>query len=110
MQSPLVEFQLQETLKNFSAQLQQPLSYKDKWHDFGEAVEIEKDVLDDIATKDHRVSRMLEYWLRHETEERTWTDVAEVLKKIQCVQAARDIERIYTTKGRTHVTIIITNN
>lgn len=86
-------------MKKFSAQLQQPLTCNDKWRDFGEAVKIEEAILDDIATKDHRVSRMLDYWLRHEAEERTWTDVAEVLRKIQCGQAAHDIERIYTTIG-----------
>ena len=80
--------------------MQQPLIHNDKWRDFGEAVEIEKVVLDDIATKDHCVSRMLEYWLRHETEELTWNDVGEVLRKIDCVQAARDIERIYIKNGK----------
>ena len=87
-------------MKNFSAQLQQPLTHNDKWRNFGEAVEIQENVLDDIAAKDHRVSRMLEYWLRCETEEPTWNDVAEVLKKIECEQAARDIERIFIANGK----------
>ena len=98
-----LEFQLRETLKKFSAQLQQPLTHNDKWRNFGEVVKIEENVLNDIAAKDRRVSRMLEYWLRRETtetEEPTWNDVAEVLKEIKCVQAARDIERIYIKNGK----------
>ena len=104
MQPPFsltLEFQHRETVKNFSAQLQQPLTHNDKWRDFGKAVEIEEEILENIAAaKDHRVSRMLDYWLRHETEEQTWTDIAEVLRKINCTQAARDIERIYIINGK----------
>ena len=57
-----------------------------KWYQFGEAAEIEKEVLDSYAKScppEDCIIEMFDYWLRnHDAGQLTWRDVAQVLRAI----------------------------
>ena len=70
------------------------------WHQFGEAAGIEMTVLDNFAkncSPDDCIIEMLDYWLRKSSKKLTWRDIATVLKAINYLQLANDIERVYVT-------------
>ena len=80
-------------LDNLLLQLRQQVT--PKWFQFGEAVGIEKEVLDYFASKcspEECIVEMLDFWLRNSKEQVTWKEVARVLKKINLQQLALDIE------------------
>ena len=62
-----------------------------KWCNFGEAVGIDKNVLDNFAkhcSPEECVVEMLDYWLRSCTKQPTWNDVAKILDAIGLPQLA----------------------
>ena len=89
---------LSVNLDNLLIQLRSQIT--PKWYQFGEAVGIEKEVLDNYAKQcfpEDCIVEMLDYWLRHCKERPTWKDVAKVLKEVNLQKLALDIENIYTT-------------
>ena len=71
-----------------------------KWYQFGEAAGIEKAVLNSFAkscSPDDCIIEMLDYWLRKSPKKLTWRDIAGVLRAINYLQMANDIERVYVT-------------
>lgn len=71
-----------------------------KWHQFGEAVGIENEVLDSCAntcSPEDCIVEMLDYWLRNSLKKPTWRDIAEALKAINLPQLALNIEMVYST-------------
>ena len=72
------------------------------WYQFGEKAGVEKEFLDDIASKcssDDCIIEMFDRWLRNYDGKPTWRDVAKVLKAIDLQQLALDIEQGHT-KGK----------
>lgn len=89
---------LRVNLDNLLIQLRPQVS--SKWYQFGEAVKIDKNVLDNYSRhckQDDCLIETMDYWLKHCEEQPTWKDVAEILKVIDLPQLAQDIERVYTT-------------
>ena len=71
-----------------------------KWYQFGEAVGIDKEVLDNYAQDCHPedcIVEMLDYWLRKRVKQPTWREIADTLKLIGLYQLASDIEKVYST-------------
>ena len=71
-----------------------------KWYQFGEAAGIRKDVLDKFAKQcspEDCLVEMLDYWLRNGVERRTWKDIANILRTINLLQLACNIEGVYST-------------
>ena len=69
-----------------------------KWYQFGEAVKIDKEVLDNFSKSCSQADCLVEtcdYWLRHLEEPPTWRDVAEILRVIDLPKLALDIEKVY---------------
>lgn len=70
------------------------------WYKFGEAAEIDKEVLDNFAKQcspEDCIMEVLDYWLRKCIKQPTWTDVAKILKIIHLSQLALQIENVYIT-------------
>ena len=70
------------------------------WRKFGEAVKIDKNVLDNFAkncSPEECIVEMLDYWLRNCTKQPTWNDVAKTLNAIGLPQLAFEIDKISTT-------------
>ena len=70
-----------------------------KWHEFGEAAGVEREVLDKFAKQcspEDCIVEMLDCWLRG-GDKPTWRDVAKILRSIHLPQLAHDIEGVYTT-------------
>ena len=71
-----------------------------KWYQFGEAVKIDKEVLDNFSkscSQDDCLVETCDYWLRQHEEPPTWRDIAGILRIIDLPQLALDIEMVYTT-------------
>ena len=70
-----------------------------KWHQFGIALGVEKEVLDRLNyPPEQSIVEMLDHWLRNCTlEKRNWREVARALRQIKYQQLAREIERIDKT-------------
>lgn len=70
-----------------------------KWYQFGEALEIQKEVLTKCSScpPEESIVEMLDHWLRNYPGRPTWKEVANALKKINLQQLAVDIERVYET-------------
>ena len=82
-----------------------------KWYEFGEAVGIEKEVLDKFAEQcspEDCIIEMLDYWLRQCKQQPTWNDVANILKIINLQQLAVGIESVYKTGNNNHYIYICT--
>ena len=85
-------------LDNVLIQLRPQVTFK--WRQFGEAVGIEKEVLDSCSktcSPEDCIVEMLDYWLRSSVEKPTWKVIAEALKAINLPQLAHDIELVYFT-------------
>ena len=70
------------------------------WRKFGEAVKIDKNVLDSFAkncSPNECIVETLDYWLRNCTKQPTWRDVAITLNSIGLPQLAFEIDKISTT-------------
>ena len=72
----------------------------EKWHQFGVALGVEKEVLDRCLNypPEQSIVEMLDHWLRScDPEERHWRDVAKALRQIEHHQLAEEIESIDKT-------------
>ena len=75
-----------------------------KWYEFGKAVGIKKEILDNCASKcapEECIVEILDYWLRNHIGEVTWREVAEALKLISLEKLALEIEDIAKTGNYT---------
>ena len=70
-----------------------------KWYQFGEAIGIEKKVLDKYKqySPEQSIVEILDNWLRNHAGQPTWREIAEALRKINLHKLAFDIERVYDT-------------
>ena len=71
-----------------------------KWHQFGVALGIEKEILDRCRNypPEQSIIEMLDHWLRnYEHEKCNWRDVARALRQIKFHQLAKEIESIDKT-------------
>ena len=70
-----------------------------RWHQLGEALEVNKEVLDRCSkyTSEESIVEILDEWLRNFSGHPTWRDVANALRKIDLHQLANDIEMVYET-------------
>ena len=82
-------------------QLQPDVTHK--WYQFGEAIGIEKKVLDKYKKypPEQSIIEILDNWLRNHAGQPTWKGVAEALRRIGLQKLAFDIERVYDT-GNPH--------
>ena len=79
-----------------------------RWYQLGEALGIDKEVLDRYSRRppEESIVEMLDQWLRSSPPEKpTWKDVANALKKISLPQLALDIEKVYETGSLTRHSI-----
>ena len=69
------------------------------WYQLGEALEVNKDVLDKCSNypPEENIVEILDQWLRNFPGRPTWRDVANALRKIGLHQVASDIEMVYET-------------
>ena len=76
------------------------------WYQFGEAIGIEKKILDKYQqySPEQSIIEILDNWLRNHTGQPTWREVAEALRKIGLQKLAFDIERVYDT-GKYHLRV-----
>ena len=79
----------------------------DKWHQFGIALGIEKEVLDRLLNylPEQNIVEILDYWLRSPSDTKwNWKDVANALRRINYHKLAQEIETINKTgKHRNHM-------
>ena len=68
-----------------------------KWYQFGVAVGISKETLDELSNfpPEECVVEVLDLWLRRRETAATWRDVADVLKQIGLYLLAEKILKIY---------------
>lgn len=88
-------------LDNLLIQLRSQVS--PKWYLFGEAVGIQKEVLDNFAkycSPDECIVEMFDYWLRNHTGQPTWREIANALNVIKLHELAVEIKNVYTTGMR----------
>ena len=70
-----------------------------KWYQFGLAVGINKETLDELSNfpPEECIVEMLDLWLRNSQTPVTWRDVANALKQIGLYQLAEKILKVYKT-------------
>ena len=71
-----------------------------KWHEFGAALGVEKEILDRCVnySPEQGMIETLDHWLRSSSDtERSWGEVARALRKINHQQLAKEIESIDKT-------------
>ena len=70
-----------------------------KWYQFGVAVSISKETLDELSSfpPEECVVEVLDLWLRRRETAATWRDVADVLKQIGLYLLAEKMLKIYKT-------------
>ena len=70
-----------------------------KWYQFGVAVGINKETLDELSNfpPEECIVEMLDLWLRTKDSAVTWRDVADTLKKIGLYLLAERILKVYKT-------------
>ena len=71
----------------------------EKWYQFGEAIGIQRDILDKYTSypPDQNIIEVCDYWLRNHNGKPTWNEVAAALKRIGFQQLACGIEKVYKT-------------
>jgi hypothetical protein len=69
------------------------------WYQLGEALGIEKKILDKFTTysPEESIIEMLDYWLRSHTGKPTWKEVADALRKNYLHKLASGLEMMYKT-------------
>ena len=91
----------------------------EKWHQLGEALGVEKEILDRCLNypPEQSIVEMLDHWLRScDLEGRNWRDVAKALRQIEHHQPAEEIETIDKTGHNLHnnniiiIVVLITSN
>ena len=70
-----------------------------KWYQFGLAVGINKETLDEFSnfTPEECIVEMSDLWLRTSETTLTWRDVADALKEIGCHLLAEKVLKVYNT-------------
>ena len=70
-----------------------------KWYQFGLAVDIKKETLDEFSNfpPEECIVEMLDLWLRTSEKAVTWRDVADALKQIGLYQLAERTLKAYKT-------------
>ena len=71
-----------------------------KWHQFGTAVDIPDEILEQYSSypANERLMEVLDYWLKnYGTPGPTWRDVAKVLSDIELHELAEGIMNVYET-------------
>ena len=70
-----------------------------QWCQLGEALQVNKDVLDRCSNHppEESIVEILDHWLRNFPGHPTWRDVANALRYIGLQQLAKDIEMVYKT-------------
>ena len=72
----------------------------EKWYQFGVALGVEKETLDQCLKypPEQSIVEALDHWLRScDCEKQSWTDVARALRQIEYHQLAKEIESIDRT-------------
>jgi hypothetical protein len=85
-------------LDSLLIQLQDKIT--EKWHQFGVALGVEKEVLDRYLNypPEQSIVEILDHWLRsYKLEKRNWRDVARALGQIGHHELAKEIESIDKT-------------
>ena len=69
-----------------------------KWHQFGTAIGMPEDLLQQYSSypADEQLIEVLNYWLNNR-QNRTWRDVAKVLRDIELSDLAEGIMNVYET-------------
>ena len=69
------------------------------WYQFGEAIGVEKKVLDKCIkySPEESIVEVLDNWLRNHAGQPTWWEVAEALRMINLMQLAFNVEKVYDT-------------
>lgn len=69
------------------------------WYQFGEALKIDKEVLDKYSkySPENSMIEMLDQWLRMYPGKRTWREVAAALKEVNFDELADSIDEVYET-------------
>jgi hypothetical protein len=90
---------LENALNLDSLLIQLQPEVNEKWYQFGEAMGIEKSVLDKYVSypPNQNIIEVCDYWLRNHTGQPSWNEVAAALKEIGFQQLGYDIERVYET-------------
>jgi hypothetical protein len=70
-----------------------------RWFQLGEALEVDKDVLDRCSKypPEESIIEVLDQWLRNFPGRPTWRDVANALRRTGFQQLANGIEMVYET-------------
>lgn len=81
-----------------------------KWYQFGLAVAINKETLDEFSNfpAEECIVEMLDLWLRTSERAITWRDVADALKQIGLYQLAERTLKAYKT-GKIHIPLCLCN-
>ena len=74
-----------------------------KWYQFGLAVGINKETLDEFSnfTPEECIVEVSDLWLRTSVTTLTWRDVADALKETGCHRLAEKILKVYKTGTKT---------
>ena len=94
-------------MDNLLVQIRQQVT--PKWYQFGLAVGINKEILDEFSNfpPEECIVEMLDLWLRTSERAITWRDVADALKQIGLYQLAERTLKSYKT-GMTIIRLIKT--
>jgi hypothetical protein len=78
-----------------------------RWYQLGEALEVDKEVLDKCTNypPEESIVEVLDQWLRNFPGRPTWRDVANALRRTGFQQLANDIEMVYKTGNITALMI-----
>ena len=70
-----------------------------KWYQFGLAVGIKKETLDEFSNfpPEECIVEVVDLWLKASEAAVTWKDVADALKKIGCHRLAEKMLKVYRT-------------
>jgi hypothetical protein len=73
-----------------------------RWYQLGEALEVDKDILDKCTNypPEESIVEILDQWLRNFPGRPTWRGVANALRRTGFQQLANDIEMVYETGNR----------
>ena len=75
-----------------------------KWYQFGLAIGINKEILDEFSnfTPEECIVEVSDLWLRTSVTTLTWRDVADALKETGCHRLAEKILKVYKTGKTIH--------
>ena len=82
----------------------------EKWHQFGIALGVEKEVLDRCLNypPEQSIVEILDHWLRRDNvEQLSWMEISRALRQINFLQLAEEIESIDKTGNESLKTIML---